>query len=227
MQQMKPWYVRHAGRIALLVAGILLPLTLFGMLAEDVAEQEVLGFDHPIQMFVHAHSSAFLDAFMYWTTQAGSVLVMAPLDVLLFAWLLKRGRRRDAAFWAVSVGGAALVNWAAKVLFARTRPSLWVSSVHEISYSFPSGHVMSTMAAVTGLCLLLWPTRWRWTAVVGGSVFVFLVAMSRVYLGVHYPSDVLAGAAASLAWVTGIRLLVDRGDAAKNRAAHCNPSAVR
>lgn len=210
MSQTQTPLARNASRIVLLAAGILLPLALFGMLAEDVSEGEPFWFDLPIQTFVHARSNAILDALMYWTTQAGSALVMGPFDLLLFGWLLKRGRRRDALFWAASVVGAALINGAAKALFARVRPALWVSRVHEASYSFPSGHAMSAMAGVTALSILAWPTRWRWPVVACGGVFVFLVATSRVYLGVHYPSDVLAGTAASLAWVAGLHLLLAR-----------------
>lgn len=106
--------------------------------------------------------------------------------------------RNNPALEAVSILGSMLINVAAKNLFARARPSLWVSSVHETSYSFPSGHVMSTMAAYCALSVLAWRTRWRWPVVACGGVFVILVGISRIYLGVHYPSDVIAGSAASL-----------------------------
>lgn len=200
------------GRIAMLFAGVLLPLALFGMLAEDVAERESLSFDRPILSFAHAMSTPPLDTAMYWTTQAGSALTLVPFDALVAAWLLRRGRRNAALFWAVSVVGAAIVNFAAKNIFTRVRPSMWLSRVAETTYSFPSGHAMSTMAAVAALCVLLWPTRWRWWALGMGGVGVALVGASRVYWGVHYPSDILAGWAASLAWVVGVRLLLDGAD---------------
>lgn len=199
----------HIGRISLLFTGVLLPLALFGMLAEDVAERENFSFDRPILLFMHAMASPFLDTAMYWITQAGSALVLVPINTLVLAWLIKRRERDTAAFWAISVVGAAVINFAAKNLFTRIRPSMWLSRIAETTYSFPSGHAMSTMAAVTALCVLLWPTRWRWTILCVGGLYVVLVGTSRVYFGVHYPSDILAGWAASLAWVVGVKLLLD------------------
>jgi membrane-associated phospholipid phosphatase len=204
MALIKTWIARHASDVALLFAGILLPLALFGMLAEDVAEGKTIGFDRPILDYAHARSSSFLDALMVGATHAGSALFLMPLDLLLLVWLLKRGRRWDALLWSATVIGAALINWLAKTMFARARPSLWISRIHEITYGFPSGHAMSTMAAFTALCVLAWPTRWRWFVLGIGGAFVLVVGASRVYLGVHYPSDILAGWAASLAWVAGL-----------------------
>jgi membrane-associated phospholipid phosphatase len=197
------------GRMALLFVGVLLPLALFGMLAEDVAERKSFTFDRPILLFVHAMSSPFLDRAMYWITQAGSALVLVPFNAVVLAWLIKRRQRDAAAFWAISVIGAAVINFAAKNMFTRVRPSMWLSRIAETTYSFPSGHAMSTMAAVIALCVLLWPTRWRRVVLGVGGLYVALVGMSRVYFGVHYPSDILAGWAASLAWVVGVKLLLD------------------
>ena len=195
--------------ITMLLAGVLGPLLLFGAVAEDVHEQEALWFDHVLQAAVHARATPLLDTWMYWATTAGSALVLVPVNCLVFGWLWWQRRRADASFWAAAVIGTAALNYAAKLFFARVRPDLWVSRVHETTYSFPSGHAMSTMAATAALCVLLWPTRWRWLATVAGSLFVGAVGTSRVYLGVHYPSDVLAGWAASLAWVIGGKLLLD------------------
>jgi undecaprenyl-diphosphatase len=77
--------------------------------------------------------------------------------------------------------------------------------------SFPSGHAMASMALAVALIVLLWPTRWRYPMLLGGIFFTIMVGLSRIYLGVHYPSDVLAGWVASLAWVMGLsRVLYGR-----------------
>jgi membrane-associated phospholipid phosphatase len=100
-----------------------------------------------------------------------------------------------------------LLNLLAKSAFARVRPDFWVSLLPETTFSFPSGHAMQSMAVVAGLVALTWRGRWRWPVALIGLCVVFLVGLSRIYLGVHYPSDILAGWTAALAWVIGLSVL--------------------
>jgi undecaprenyl-diphosphatase len=143
------------------------------------------------------------------TTVGGAIgldlVVLAVVGVLLV-----RRRRADALFVAVAVGGAQLLNALAKLAFHRTRPELWKSPAPALGYSFPSGHAMASMAFCGALVVVAWRTRWRWYALAFALVFVPLVGASRVYLGVHYPSDSLAGWCASLLWVAGLALLHGR-----------------
>jgi undecaprenyl-diphosphatase len=82
----------------------------------------------------------------------------------------------------------------------------------ESTFSFPSGHAMQSMAVGAALVILLWETRWRYVALLLSASFVLAVGLSRIYLGVHYPSDILAGWAASVAWVVGLRsVMMNRG----------------
>jgi undecaprenyl-diphosphatase len=113
----------------------------------------------------------------------------------------------QAAFWVLAVGGTALLNMLAKHVFARVRPDFWVSLLPETTFSFPSGHAMHSMAVVAALVALTWHSRWRWLVALIGVCFVFLVGLSRIYLGVHFPSDILAGWTASLTWVIGLSFL--------------------
>ena len=100
--------------------------------------------------------------------------------------------------------GAALMNLLAKHVFSRVRPDLWLSLIPETTFIFPSGHAMQSMAVGCGLVLLLWQSRWRTLMIVVATLFVIAVGTSRMYLGVHYPSDILAGWSASFAWVMGL-----------------------
>ena len=76
----------------------------------------------------------------------------------------------------------------------------WLALAPETTFSFPSGHAMGSMTLATVLVLLAWRTRWRWWVALPMLGFVLMVGLSRVYLGVHYPSDILAGWAAAAAW---------------------------
>lgn len=201
-------FVRARWKLLLLLFfGVGLPLVAFGDLAEDVWSRGGIGWDEPILRWVHQHSSPGRDDAMVFISAIGHEWGVVPLGIAIFVGLLVMRRRGNALFWAVAVGGAGLLNTAAKMSFRRTRPDLWLSPSPEHTYSFPSGHSMGSMAFVAALAVLAWPTRWRWWAIVLGGVFTFLVGFSRVYLGVHFPSDVVAGWSASLAWVLGLSQL--------------------
>jgi undecaprenyl-diphosphatase len=204
------WVRDRWKRLSVLLLCILLPLLLVGALAEDVLEGG-LPWDVPILRWVHGSSTAGLDRVMIVITRLGYAWGTVPLALGVLATLVARRRWSRARFFTVAVGGAMAINGLAKLVFRRVRPSLWTSLTPETSYSFPSGHAMGSMALVAALLVLAWPTRARWWVPVPGALFVLLVGISRVYLGVHYPSDVLAGWAASLAWVTGVAWLAFGG----------------
>lgn len=207
MQQYRGTLAAHWGALVALFVGLLAPLFVFGLLAEDVWAREGIGWDTLLLNAVHAHATARLDTLMLLITRIGAPLPMMAFVALILLALLLRGRRTDVLFVAVAVGGAAALNLFAKLLFQRARPALWPSPTPETDYSFPSGHAMGSLAVVAALSVLPWHTRWRWAVLGVGSLFVLAVGLSRIYLGVHFPSDILAGWGASLAWVTGVQLL--------------------
>lgn len=196
--------IAHKWKVAGLFAAVLVPLIMFGVLAEDVLEQGSFFFDDPLLLYYHGIATPFWDAIMLTFSRLGYAWGVVPLDIVLTLLLVFRRHHRDALFFGLSVGGAALLNQIAKTFFNRQRPTLWESLAPERTMSFPSGHAMGSMALAVALIVLLWPTRWRYPMLIGGIFFSFMVGLSRIYLGVHYPSDVLAGWAASLAWVTGL-----------------------
>ncbi|HEU4375968.1 MAG TPA: phosphatase PAP2 family protein [Telluria sp.] len=203
-----PFVSRKKYRIALLFLGVLLPLFALGVMVEDLLEKGLFAFDAPIQLFLHGHANAMWDRIMVWSSRAGSAAALVPFNLLVAAWLYRQGARERTWFWLLAVGGAALINLIAKYSFARARPTLWVSILPETTYSFPSGHAMETMAVVTAIVCLIWHRGGaRWAAPAIGAAYVVIVGTSRVYLGVHYPSDVLAGWCASFAWVAGLALI--------------------
>ena len=200
--------MRRWRRLLLAFLGIALPLSAFSELAEEIHEADPLGFDDPLLRWAEASASPALDQAMLLASQLGYAWGVVPLAGLGFAGLLATGHVRRAVYFGLAVGGSALLNLVAKAVFVRERPSLWLSVAPEHSYSFPSGHAMGAMSLAAAIILLLWFTRWRWPALVLGLGFTVWVGASRVYLGVHYPSDILAGWTAALAWVSAVYLLV-------------------
>jgi undecaprenyl-diphosphatase len=182
-------------------AAIFLALLGFGWLAYGVAAGTPFDVDRPLLLALHARAQPGLDQLMLLASRVGSGRFMLPLDGAVLVLLLVVRRVRAAVFWVVATGGASLLDTAVKHVFERARPDLWVSIAPESTYSFPSGHAMQTLAPVVAGIVLTWPTRWRAPVAVVGVAFVLVVGVSRAYLGVHYPTDVLAGWLAAAAWV--------------------------
>lgn len=197
---------------ALAVAGLafVVPLLFFVLLAEDVAEQEIFPFDRPVMLWLHSVSTPSLTAVMEAVTLLGGIVVVPVAATGAAVALWCRGSRRNATLLTAAVVGSTLLNTALKSVFQRSRPDFWEHLVTENSYSFPSGHAMASMALAAVLVVLAWGTRWRWRAVVAGAVYVLAVGVSRMYLGVHYPSDVIAGWCVSVLWVAVVVVVLDR-----------------
>jgi membrane-associated phospholipid phosphatase len=202
---------RHGLSLLLVFVGIMLPLAGFGALAHELREGEGFFFDRPLLEFANAIAHDGFDRFFVAAAALGYLWGVVPFDIVLVAVLVAKRRVREGLFAAFAIVGSALLNLAAKPVFARERPSLWESIAPEDNYSFPSGHAMGSMTLACVLVLLCWRTRWRWPVVAATGVFVVMVGLSRIYLGVHYPSDILAGWAAAIAWTFGVYALVFHG----------------
>jgi membrane-associated phospholipid phosphatase len=214
---------QHGWRMALWFICLLLPLWGFASLVGELHEHEVFAFDAPVLSMLHSLATPGLDRAFVLISRLGYLWGVVPLDVLVLLALALHRRFRDGLFFGLAVIGSVILNIVAKNHFARLRPDLWLSLMPETTYSFPSGHAMGSATLGVALVLLCWPTRWRWAVTVASVVFVLLIGVSRVYLGVHYPSDILAGWCAAIAWVFGMFVLVDR-KAAPPRAPSAKPS---
>ena len=197
--------------IMLLAAGA------FGWLAFAVAHTSSLPWDLQILDYWHRHATPELDKLAIFLTVVGNTGPMVGLGLLVALALLAR-RRRAAWVWCASVGGSMLLTQLIKRVVARPRPELWTSIRPEHTFSFPSGHAMDTAAIATALVFLVWSWRtrgWvRWLA----PLFALAVGWARVYLGVHNPSDVLAGWAAAVAWVAAVQLVAGQPPTSAHKA---------
>lgn len=198
----------HWRRLMLVFIGVLLPLWGFGELAQEIRSGRPFPFDEPLLRGARALAWAGWDVFFVRITDLGYLYGLVPANIVLIGTLALRRYMREGVFAGIAIIGSALLNLGAKQLFARQRPTLWESIAPESSFSFPSGHAMGTMTLAAVLILLSWRTPWRWPVLVIAAGFAFLVGLSRIYLGVHYPSDILAGWAAALVWTVGTYSIV-------------------
>ncbi|MEO7326247.1 MAG: phosphatase PAP2 family protein [Dokdonella sp.] len=209
---------RYGAPLLLVFIGVLLPLAGFGTLAHELREGEGFFFDVPLLEFVHDAARDGFDRFFVAVAALGYLYGVVPFDVALIVTLGWKRRLREGLFAGLAIIGSALLNLGAKSVFARERPSLWESISPEGNYSFPSGHAMGSMTLACVVVLLCWPTRARWPVAIAAAVMVILVGLSRIYLGVHYPSDILAGWTAAIAWTFAVYALVFRDARQWNRS---------
>lgn len=208
------WMIRGTGTLyaALglsLSAGLLLALLsiwLMAKLTEEVLEGGTTRFDESVLRWIESHSSPWWDAAALEVTVLGDMLIALVLAAAV-AWILYIVReKRLALVVTTSVLGAALFVPLLKLLFNRPRPQVfaWVGD-HPASPAYPSGHAAMATAVFVALAVvvhrLAGGTRNGALAVAAAVVLNFLVGLSRLYLGVHYPSDVLAGWAVAFTWV--------------------------
>ena len=180
-------------RIAILFGLVLMVLAL--KISEDVLGGESGPIDKAILLFIHSHVPASLNPLFSAITFTGSLKFLLPLTGFITAVLFLSRRREDALFFVLSVISGALVVFIVKTMVGRHRPSLWETEWYWGS-SFPSGHTLAVAAFATAATLLVLKGRpgAQWVVMTAAFLWIFLVGLSRLVLGVHWPTDVLAAA---------------------------------
>ena len=177
----------------------------FTALALSVERGTTGKFDLATRSAVHANSPAVLTPLMQAVTQLGGGWFLWPLGALIFIALIRQSRRRDAAFFAVTILGAEILNESLKLIFHRPRPDPFFGYPLPDTYSFPSGHSFLSCCFYLTLAGLWirpeWPRARKTAVLCAAVVLVLLIGFSRVYLGVHYPTDVLAGYLGAISWM--------------------------
>jgi undecaprenyl-diphosphatase len=159
---------------------------------------------------IHGLASPALTAAMKFTTLLGGGWFLFPLGALVVWALYKAGRRRESVLFAIAVLGANLLDEGMKLIFHRPRPAPWFEYPSPSTYSFPSGHSFVSFCFYLALAEILirdeWPAGRKIAMWMGAGILTLAIGFSRAYLGVHYPTDVLAGYAGAIAWTTLIRI---------------------
>ena len=173
----------------------------FISIADEVRDGDTTVLDEAVLLGLNELSRPWVDSVMVFITQLGGVLVLGLATVLVVGYFWYKRRKYAALMVLASMVGAGILNVLLKALFARERPDLWTQLVTETSFSFPSGHALGSSAFALALIIILWQTKWRILVLILGSLYVLLIGLSRMYLGVHFPTDVVAGWLVSAGWV--------------------------
>jgi membrane-associated phospholipid phosphatase len=206
MQHIHPRLMSFVAAFGLLWLGACL-LVLLGLahLADEVLEQEAFFFDESILLWIHQFASPTLDRVMLTVTRLGNPKVVIPLACMGFSWLWWQRQWSIATVFAINCVGGAVLSATLKLFFGKPRPALWPQIITETTFSFPSGHALGSMVIYGFSAYLLaqrFPQRSR--LIYGLAVLLIgSIGLSRLYLGVHWPTDVLAGYGIGFLWISG------------------------
>jgi undecaprenyl-diphosphatase len=199
---------------------IALGVWLFGSLLEEVLDNDALvRSDMAMASWIHSMTTPIGLKIFIAITNIGSPVVMATISGLGAVTMFVKRHRLLAAAWAAAAAGGAVLDYLLKTTVHRTRPEYAAAFLHGSSYSFPSGHAMGSLIGYGFLAYAFVLTRqrrgWRGQMVYSlAALLALLIGVSRVYIGVHYPSDVVGGWAAGLAWlavcITGYQVVSGR-----------------
>jgi undecaprenyl-diphosphatase len=201
----RPFLTPHMVKIALWIAAITLTLgTFMAVTRASVVAGNTVAADRVILEWMAARRTPALTGFMVGVTALGSPRFLAVLIIVTLAILIVRRDRRDIVHLIVVSLGVWALESVTKGLVARARPTEVEALVKVSGFSFPSGHSLATAALCLTIALIASSHLRARTAkaalIAGAAMLILLVALSRVYLGVHYPSDVLSGISLGTSW---------------------------
>lgn len=178
----------------------------FVAIAQAINTDSVKYFDLPIIQFVQGMETPFLTSLLTTFTWIGSGFGVTPITLgICFVLFFKYNERQQSILFAFSIVSTILLNEGLKRVFTRSRPDLY-KLMEAGGFSFPSGHTMMAVSLYAMIVYVTWPHtkngRQRFLLVATASLFAFLIMVSRIYVGVHYPSDIMGGIFMSAFWLT-------------------------
>ena len=179
---------------------------LFGYLAAAIGNESIKHFDLAAINFIQGMEMNWLTPIIEVFTWIGSGYVVAPITIIGFILLFFVYRYRDQAFLLVTVVvGTVILNGLLKAYFKRERPEIY-RIMDATGFSFPSGHTMMAFSLYTIIAYILWrnvkTTLYRVLLILFTTFMIVIISIGRIYLGVHYPSDIVGGFIASALWVS-------------------------
>lgn len=216
-QQPQPLKLLETAAVAALLTAIVC-IFLFGWIAGEMLEGDTRAFDFAVRNWVHGFASPGMTRAMTAISLLGYDVLILELAVALVIFL-KLSWRRGAAWLALSMAGALAMDLALKYAFHRPRPQPFFGDAPH-SFSFPSGHALCSFvfyAVLAGLIAdRVRPLAMRVALGLAAALLIAAIGLSRIYLGVHYPSDVIAGYLAAAIWVSALLVLDHVRKARKN-----------
>lgn len=198
-RRVRDWFRKLFTFWTLIVIVSAIAIGVFADLGEDVAENSTTSFDNSVRAWVMSHQNPVLYKIAYALTWIGSPEVMVLLAIGAGVWFYRRKGRSKAGVVVAAPAVGGLVSAGVKLMFGRMRPA-GAALLNEQTYSFPSGHATTSAAVTVTLCYVLAREQiisWRAAILIGGSI-PLIVGFTRLYLDVHWTTDVIGG------WTVGL-----------------------
>ena len=200
-----------SGSLLLGLTAAISVLVFLAWLTDEVLEGSTRAFDEAIRAAVHQTASPTLTTLMRGISFLGSTQFLFAATTVVVVLFIVRRWKREAILLAITMLGASLLNTTLKLAFKRVRPEPFFNLATPKSFSFPSGHSLASFCFFGALAVILNArvrNRGRRLAIsITAAVLVLLIGLSRIYLGVHYPTDVIAGFTSALIWTGAVKFV--------------------
>ena len=207
----KRWFEFLSLSLLLGLGTAIATLIFFGWLADEVLEGDAKHFDEVTRAAIHQLASPALTIVMRGFSFIGSTIALTIGTIIVVVRFAMKNLGREAKLFAITMIGAALLNITLKLTFKRARPEPFFNLSLPETYSFPSGHSLTSAVFFGALAAILTArikSKRTRTAIWIVSTLMFLtIGFSRIYLGVHHTTDVIAGFAAALIWILVVRFV--------------------
>ena len=186
------------------IVSCLLIIYIVAQISDEVLDKEAFAFDKVILLWIHSFTNPTLDRVMHTITRLNDpdiVSVIAGVALILLIW---KKCYPEAKIFIVDCAGGVILSYGLKSVFGKTRPDLWESAIEEVSFSYPSGHALGS-TVLYGFLAYLFATRFpqfAWLIYLIAVLLIGAIGSSRLYLGVHWPTDIIGGYGIGFLWLT-------------------------
>ena len=193
----------------------------FAWLSEEVLDRGSARFDSAVRGVVHEYASPPITAIFRFVTNLGDWPVVLAATLALIVFFLYRRELDHLGVLIVTMSGAGVLDGVLKLAFHRLRPDPFFGA-RPTTYSFPSGHALISFCfygLIAGMINFRLDQRWQRALVwCGAGLLIGMIGLSRIYLGVHWPTDVMAGYAAAIIWMGAVGVMARRVEGRRARA---------